>query len=67
MSLLIGGQQAPAGPFTTPTRSPAFTFATLLPTGGAVPVRLRVDGVDSPILDLTSAQATFTGPAVTVT
>jgi hypothetical protein len=67
VSLLVGGQQAPADPFTTPTRSPSFTFATLRPTGGsAVPVRLRVDGVDSPILDLTSATASFTGPAVTV-
>ena len=58
VSLLIGGQQAPADPFTTPTRSPSFTFATLQSTdGSAVPVRLRVDGVDSPILDLTSATA----------
>ena len=67
VSLLIGGQQAPADPFTTPTRSPSFTFATLQSTdGSAVPVRLRVDGVDSPILNLTSATASFTGPAVTV-
>jgi len=68
VSLLIGGQQAPADPFTTPTRSPSFTFATLQSTGGsAVPVRLRVDGIDSPILDLTSSPASFTGPSVTVT
>jgi hypothetical protein len=68
VSLLIGGQQAPADPFTTPTRSPSFTFATLQPTSGsAVPVRLRVDGIDSPILDLTSSPASFTGPSVTVT
>ena len=67
VSLLIGGQQAPADQFTTPTRTPSFTFATLQSTdGSAVPVRLRVDGVDSPILDLTSATASFTGPAVTV-
>jgi hypothetical protein len=68
ISLLIGGQQAPADSFTTATRSPSFTFATLQPTGGsAVPVRLRVDGVDSPILDLTSGTPSFTGPTVTVT
>jgi Pvc16 N-terminal domain len=67
VSLLIGGQQAPADPFTAPTRLPTFTFAMLQPTGGAVPVRLRVDGIDSPILDLTSATPSFTGPEVTVT
>jgi hypothetical protein len=69
ISLLIGGQQAPADPFTIPTRSPSFTFATLQPTSGsAVPVRLRVDGVDSPILDLTSEPPSFTiQPTVTVT
>jgi hypothetical protein len=67
VSLLIGGQQAPADPFTAPTRLPSFTFAMLQPTGGAVPARLRVDGVDSPILDLTSATVSFTGPTVTVT
>jgi len=68
VSLLIGGQQAPADPFTTPTRSPSFTFATLQSTSGsAVPVRLRVDGIDSPILDLTSTPVSFTQPTVTVT
>jgi hypothetical protein len=68
VSLLIGGQQAPADPFTMPTRSPSFTFASLQPTSGsAVPVRLRVDGIDSPILDLTSTPVSFTQPTVTVT
>jgi Pvc16 N-terminal domain len=68
VSLLIGGQQAPADPFTTPTRLPSFTFADLQSTSGsAVPARLRVDGIDSPILNLTSTPVTFTGPTVTVT
>jgi hypothetical protein len=68
VSLLIGGQQAPADPFTMPTRSPSFTFATLESTSGsAVPARLRVDGIDSPILDLTSTPVSFTQPTVTVT
>jgi hypothetical protein len=69
VSLLIGGQQAPADPFTTATRSPSFTFATLQATSGsAVPVRLRVDGIDSPILNLTSTPVGFvTTPTVTVT
>ena len=67
-SLIIGRQQAPADSFSTPTNSPSFTFATLESTGGqAVPVRLRVDGIDSPIIDLTVPdQPVFSGPTVQV-
>jgi hypothetical protein len=67
VSLLIGGQEAPANPFTAPTNSPSFTFATLQPTGRPVPVRLRVDGIDSPIIDMTKTPPAFTGPSVQVT
>jgi hypothetical protein len=66
-SLLIGSQQAPANPFTAPTNSPSFTFPTLQPTGGAVPMRLRVDGIDSPIIDMTTTPPGFTGSSVQVT
>ena len=66
-SLLIGDQQAPADPITTPTNSPAFTFPILQPTGGIVPVRIRVDGIDSPIIDMTQSPPVFTGPSVQVT
>ncbi|HUI83244.1 MAG TPA: Pvc16 family protein [Candidatus Binatia bacterium] len=66
VSLLIGGQEASADPFTTPTNSPSFTFPALQPTP-LVPVRLRVDGIDSPILDLTKTPPVFTGPMVQVT
>jgi len=66
-SLLIGDQQAPADPITTPTNSPAFTFPILQPTGGVVPVRIRVDGIDSPIIDMTQSPPVFTGPSVQVT
>ncbi len=65
-SLLIGGQEAPVDNFLTPTNSPSFTFPALQPTP-PVPVRLRVDGVDSPILDLTKTPPVFTGPTVQVT
>jgi len=65
-SLIIGGQAAPADTFTTPTNSPSFTFPALQPTP-PVPVRLRVDGVDSPIIDMTKTPPVFTGPSVQVT
>jgi hypothetical protein len=67
-SLIIGGQQAPADPFSAPTNSPSFTFAKLESTGGvSVPVRLRVDGIDSPIIDLTVPDhPVFSGPTVQV-
>jgi hypothetical protein len=61
-ALLIGGQQAQADPFTTPTNSPSFTFDALQATGGKVPVRLRVDGIDSPVIDMTKTPPVFSGP-----
>jgi Pvc16 N-terminal domain len=68
-SLIIGGQQAPADSFSAPTNSPSFTFEMLESTSGdSVPVRLRVDGIDSPIIDLSAPdQPVFTGPTVLVT
>ncbi|HEY1242149.1 MAG TPA: DUF4255 domain-containing protein [Bryobacteraceae bacterium] len=67
VALLIGSQLAPADTFDTPTNSPSFTFATLSPTATPVPVRLRVDGIDSPIIDMTTKPPSFTGPSVQVT
>jgi len=66
VSLLIGSQEAAADTFKTPTNSPSFTFPALQPTP-TVPVRLRVDGVDSPIIDFTKTPPVFTGPMVKVT
>jgi hypothetical protein len=66
VSLLIGGQGATAVAFTAPTNTPSFIFAPLQPTGQPVPVRLRVDGIDSPIIDLTKTPPVFTGPSVQV-
>ncbi len=65
--LLIGGQEAPADPFTTPTNSPSFTFAKLQPTGGPVPVRLRIDGIDSPSIDMIKSPPEFAAPFIQVT
>jgi hypothetical protein len=67
VSLSIGGQQASANTFTAPTRAPTFTFATLQPTGQPVPAWLRVDGIDSPIIDTSKTPPVFTGPMVQVT
>jgi hypothetical protein len=67
ISLQIGSQQAPADPFTTPTRSPSFTFATLQPTPQPVPVWLRVDGVDSPLINAAAKPPAFSGPFTQVT
>jgi hypothetical protein len=65
--LLIGGQQAVADVFTSPTNAPTFTFAPLEPTTQPVPAWLRVDGIDSPMVDTSSTPPVFTGPMVQVT
>jgi hypothetical protein len=65
--LIIGDQQAAAVPFAAATNSPSFTYSNLLPTIGAVPIRLRVDGIDSPIINMTSTPPAFMGPTMTVT
>ena len=65
--LIIGDQQVAANPFTTPTNSPSFTYPALQPTGGFVPARLRVDGIDSPVIDMTKTPPGFSGPMVQVT
>ena len=67
VSLVIGSQEAPADAFTAPTNAPSFTFVALEPTGTAVPVRLRVDGLDSPIVDRTKTPPVFSSPSVQVT
>jgi hypothetical protein len=70
-SLLIGGQEAPMSPLapgTTSTSTPSFAFDELQSTE-KVPVRLRVDGVDSVCIQVNPPPnpPTFTGPSVQVT
>jgi hypothetical protein len=67
VSLLIGNQEAPANAFFNGTDRPSFTFSSLQATNRPVPVRLRVDGVDSPIIDMTQKPPVFSGPLVLVT
>jgi hypothetical protein len=67
VSLLIGTQEALASPFVPPTNSLSFVFANLQKTGGvAVPMRLRVDGIDSPITTMTTKGIVFSGPSIQV-
>jgi len=64
--LLIGSHATPADAFTTATGTPSFTFSALTSTPKPVPLRLRVDGVDSPIIDYTQSPPVFTGPSIKV-
>ena len=64
--LIIGTRAAPPDAFTTPTGTPSFTFSSLAPTPTPVALRLRVDGIDSPIIDYTKSPPAFTGPSIKV-
>ena len=69
VSLLIGSASAPASAFIKPTNTPSFTFSSLAPASPPsppLPVRLRVDGIDSPIIDMTQTPPVFSGPTVQV-
>jgi hypothetical protein len=67
VSLIIGSQAAPADDFSAPTNTPSFTFQSLQSTAGPVQLRLRVDGIDSPIIDMTTTPPKFNGPTIQVT
>jgi len=64
--LAIGDQMMVADSFTAPTNTPSFTYPNLQPTGGLVRARLRVDGIESRIVDRTTTPPTFAGPLVQV-
>lgn len=64
--LIIGDQLTVADPFTAPTNAPSFTYPNLQPTNGFVRARLRVDGIESRIVDRTTTPPTFAGPQVKV-
>ena len=50
-ALLIGNQTVGASPH--PTQTDTLTFAAKQMAAGTFRVRLRIDGVDSPVIDLT--------------
>lgn len=64
ISLLLGTHEALADPITAPTKTPRFRFEDVPP--GRYWVRLRVDEIDSVLIDRTAATPTFIGPQVTV-
>ena len=64
VSLIVGGVEVAAAPFAAPTAALSFLVPGLLP--GDYWVRLRVDGVESPIVDRTQAPPVFNGPRLTV-
>lgn len=53
LAILVGRQSQPLPSPATPVNEAGATFAGLT-SGAALPVRLRVDGIDSPVIDLTT-------------
>jgi hypothetical protein len=64
VSLIVGSVEAGAAPFAAPTGALSFLVPGLPP--GDYWVRLRVDGVESPIVDRTQTPPVFDGPRLTV-
>jgi hypothetical protein len=64
VSLILGGIEVVAQPFNAPTSTPTFVFNSL--PAGTYWVRLRVDGVDSPLIDRSSTPPQFSGPRLQV-
>jgi len=64
VSLLLGGIELLADPFTVATATPSFTFTDPVPD--KYWVRLRVDGVDSLLVDTSVSPPKFTGPQIDV-
>ena len=64
VSLLLGGIELLADPFTVATATPSFTFTDPVPD--KYWVRLRVDGVDSLLVDTSVSPPQFTGPQIDV-
>lgn len=65
-SLLLGQQEVAAEPFTTATATLTFRFNDP-PVNTPLLVRLRVDGIDSPIIDRTATPPVFFNRRITVT
>lgn len=57
VALILGDIQTSATPFTTSTPTPSFVVPGIAP--GTYRVRLRVDGIDSTLIDRTQSPAVF--------
>jgi len=64
VSLMLGGREVLANPFAAPTTTPTFVFKALKP--GLYWVRLRVDGVDSQLINYDVSPPVFIGPQLEV-
>jgi hypothetical protein len=64
VSLVLNDQSVAANAFTSATATPTFVFPSIAP--GTYWVRLRVDGVDSPLV-VAGSPPTFAGPQIVVT
>jgi hypothetical protein len=64
ISLILSGIEAPAEPFNTPTATPTFRFRKL--PAGFYWTRLRVDGIDSPLVDRMVSPPAFIAPRIEV-
>jgi hypothetical protein len=68
VSLILGSHEAPTDDIKVATDTATFRFKALPPSPATHPfrVRLRVDGVDSVIIDSSQTPPVFTGPALAV-
>lgn len=51
VALLMDSREAPATPISTATQQPSFSFADAPPAGGTPLLRLRVDGIESVVVN----------------
>jgi hypothetical protein len=68
VSLILGTHETPAHDFATASDTAQFTFAALpaSPSGSPFRIRLRVDDVDSAIVDRNQTPPAFVGPTIAV-
>jgi hypothetical protein len=65
VSLIVGEREILADPIDVPTSAPTFAYRGA-PAGGPYRVRLRVDGVDSLVVDRSKTPPTFFGPELAI-
>ena len=66
-SMLFGSLEVPAQPIAGAAPAGQLRFLVTSPGPASYRVRLRVDGVDSPLVDLSNKPPVFLAPVVEVT